>query len=78
MEDVWAVVKRLPIITFREELGRQREGQSTVTAGAEVTISITMRRVNRLGKEGVKVHARSPRMWGWDGLWGWVTLTPAS
>ena len=32
------------------ELGRQREGQRwiSVTAGAEVTISVTMIRVNRL------------------------------
>ena len=78
VEDVWAVVERLPIMTVRVkmdgqkvELGRQREGQSrviTVTAGAEVTISITMRRVNRLGKEGVKVHApkyQKPKDEGW-------------
>ena len=39
-----------------------------MTAGAEVTISITMRRVNRLGKEGVKVHApkyQKPKDEGW-------------
>ena len=50
------MVKRLPIMTVRVEmdgqkveLGRQREGQArwiTVTAGAEVTISVTTRRVN--------------------------------
>ena len=28
VEDVWAVVKRLPIMTVKVELGRQREGQS--------------------------------------------------
>ena len=46
VEDVWAVVKRLPIMTVRVkmdeqkvELGRQREGQSrgiTATAGPDM------------------------------------------
>ena len=78
VEDVWAVVKRLPSMTVRVEvdgekvqLGRPREGQTRwimVNSGAEVTISVTMRRVNRLGKEGVKVHAPKypkPKDEGW-------------
>ena len=44
------------------ELGRQSEGQArwswiTVTAGVEVTNYVTIRRVCKISKEGVKVHA---------------------
>jgi len=78
VEDVWAVVKRLPIMTVMVEVngskvnvGKQMANQNRwikVTAGSEVTISITMRRLNRLGKEGVKVHApkyQKPKDEGW-------------
>jgi len=78
VEDVWGVIKRLPIMTvmievngYKVPVGKQMSTQSRwikVTAGSEVTISITMRRMNRLGKEGVKVHApkyQKPKDEGW-------------
>ena len=77
VEDVWAVVKGLPDLTVSVEmdgqkvqLGRQMESKTrwiTVTAKAEVKISITMRRVNRR-QEGVKVYApkyQTPKDEGW-------------
>merc|ERR1719308_602570 len=78
VEDVWGVMKRLPIMTvmievngYKVPVGKQMSNHSRwikVTAGSEVTISITMRRMNKLRKEGVKVHApkyQKPKDEGW-------------
>ena len=64
IEDIWAVVTRLPIIQVRVEVGGQRldlasqqQQPVTVRQHSEVTVSVSLRRANRPGKEGLKAHS---------------------
>merc|ERR1719334_1839929 len=73
VEEVWAVIQRLPVIHLTMELGGQRlrperQERISVNCDAAVTLSVTLRRVTKPGKEGTKVYApknSKPKDEGW-------------
>ena len=62
VEEVWAVVGRLPVLQVSLTLGGQRlnlqnPGRVTARVGESLTLAVTLRRLNRPGRDGTKVHA---------------------
>ena len=64
IEEIWSVVNRLPVIQVQLEVKGQKLNLSpssqdyvTVRQNSEVTVSVTIRRKNRPGREGLKCHS---------------------
>ena len=64
IEEIWSVVNRLPVIQVQLEVKGQKLNLSpssqdyvTVRQNSEVTVSLTIRRKNRPGREGLKCHS---------------------
>jgi activating signal cointegrator complex subunit 3 len=72
LEDFWAALQRLPVLQVGLQLGGERAGPGrprvTVQAGAPLTLTVSLRRLNKPGREGTKVHAPrypKPKEEGW-------------
>ena len=63
IEEIWSVVKRLPVIQVKIDIAGKnlplvpsKQEYVQVKQNSEVTVTVTMKRKNRLGKEGLKCH----------------------
>lgn len=64
IEDVWAALQRMPVLQVDVEVGGQRLELASSTQTwvpvrqhSEVTVTVNMKRLNRPGKEGLKVYS---------------------
>ena len=63
IEDVWDALQRMPVLKVEVEVGGQaldlasRQTWVSVRQHSEVTVTVTMKRLNRPGKEGLKVYS---------------------
>merc|ERR1719341_1360105 len=76
VEDVWQAVNRLPVIQMgiqvdgvRLRMSRDAPGERIrVKAGKQVAVNLSLRRLNKPGREGTRVHAPKfpkPKEEGW-------------
>ena len=64
IEDVWSALQRMPVLQVEVEVGGQRLDLASsmqtwvpVRQHSEVTVTVTMKRLNRPGKDGLKVYS---------------------